>query len=127
MSARATADDARHAERAAQFEREIRPVLISQCLKCQGESKQECGIRLDTRAGVLQGGESGPALVAGNPDESLLIDALHHRSLEMPPTSKLPYKTILHFERWVEGGAVWPETAKKIREAEGDIKETDRE
>ena len=91
-SACATADDARQAERAAQFEREIRPVLISQCLKCHGESKQEGGLRLDTRAGILQGGDSGPALIAGNPEASLLIDALHHRSVEMPPTSKLPNK-----------------------------------
>ena len=108
-SASATAEDARHAERAAQFEREIRPVLISQCLKCPGDTKQEGGLRLDTRAGVLLGGDSGPALVAGNPDGSLLIDALHHRGLEMPPTSKLLDKTIVHFERWVEGGAIWPE------------------
>ena len=125
-SACATADDARQAERAAQFEREIRPVLISQCLKCHGESKQEGGLRLDTRAGVLQGGDSGPALIAGNPEASLLIDALHHRSVEMPPTSKLPDKTILHFERWVEGGALWPESAKKLRESEGNISDTDR-
>ena len=84
------ADDARQAERAAQFEREIRPVLIGQCIKCHGESKKEGGLRLDTRTGLLEGGDSGPAVVEGNPDQSLLIDALHHRDLEMPPDSKLP-------------------------------------
>ncbi len=127
FSAVAAADDTRQAERAAQFEREIRPVLISQCLKCHGEAKQEGGLRLDSLAGVLQGGDSGPALVVGNSEESLLIDALHHRSLEMPPTSKLPDKTILHFERWVAGGAVWPDTVKTLRESEGNISETDRQ
>ena len=106
--AEAKADENRHAERAAQFEREIRPVIISQCIKCHGDSKQEGGLRLDTHAGFLKGGDSGPAFVAGNPEESLLIEALHHRSLEMPPTGKLSDKTILHFERWVAGGAVWP-------------------
>ncbi len=123
----AKADDNRHAERAAQFEREIRPVIISQCIKCHGDSKQEGGLRLDTLAGFLKGGDSGPALVAGNPDESLLIEALHHRSLEMPPTGKLSDKTILHFERWVDGGAVWPETLKRLSKSDGNISESDRD
>jgi mono/diheme cytochrome c family protein len=121
------ADDGRQAERAAQFEREIRPVLVSHCIQCHGEKKQEGGLRLDSHDGLLRGGDSGPILVPGNPDESLLIDALHHRSLEMPPNKKLGEKTILHFERWVAAGAVWPQAAALLREAEGNITDEDRQ
>ena len=120
------ADDSRTAEREAQFEREVRPVLISHCIKCHGESKQEGGLRLDTHEGILAGGDSGPVLVPGKPDESLLIEAVHHRGLEMPPASKLPNKAILHFERWVSGGAVWPESTKSLRVSAGNITDEDR-
>ncbi|MCC6508229.1 MAG: PSD1 domain-containing protein [Pirellulaceae bacterium] len=120
------ADDGRMAERAAQFEREIRPVFVGQCLKCHGATKQEGGLRLDTRDGLMKGGDSGPALVPGKPEESLLLDALNHNGLEMPPTSKLPPKTILHFERWIAGGAVWPDSVASLRESEGNITDADR-
>jgi cytochrome c553 len=121
------ADDSRTAEREAQFEREVRPVLISHCIKCHGESKQEGGLRLDTHEGILAGGDSGPVLVPGKPDESLLIEAVHHRGLEMPPASKLPNKAILHLERWVSGGAIWPESTKSLRVSEGNITDEDRQ
>jgi hypothetical protein len=121
------ADDSRTAERSAQFEREVRPVLISHCIKCHGETKQEGGLRLDTHAGILKGGDSGPAMVPGNPDESLLIEAVHHRGLEMPPASKLSNKAILHLERWISGGAVWPESTKSLRVSEGSITDEDRQ
>ncbi|MEQ1826925.1 MAG: PSD1 and planctomycete cytochrome C domain-containing protein [Pirellula sp.] len=121
------ADDPRLTERTAQFEREIRPVLVSQCIKCHGEKKQEGGLRLDSRKGLLQGGDSGAAVVAGKPEESLLIEAIHHRGLEMPPTGKLPNKVLLHFERWIAGGATWPDSVKSLRESDGNISEADRE
>ena len=88
------ADDSRYAERAAQFEREIRPVLVKECIKCHGEKKQEGGLRLDTPNGMLKGGDSGAAIVVGKPEQGTLINAIHHRDREMPPTGKLPDKTI---------------------------------
>ena len=121
------ADDSRYAERAAQFEREIRPVLVRECIKCHGEKKQEGGLRLDTPDGMLKGGDSGAAIVVGKPEQGTLINAIHHRDLEMPPTGKLPDKTLLHFERWVAGGAVWPEKLESLRESEGNITDADRQ
>ncbi len=119
-------DDGRDNARAAQFEREIRPVLAAKCVQCHGEKKQEGGLRLDSREGLLAGGDSGPVLTAGKPDESLLITALHHRGPEMPPDKKLPDKTILHFERWIEAGALWPDTVGQLRIADGNITDEDR-
>ncbi len=102
-------DDGRDNARAAQFEREIRPVLAAQCVKCHGEKKQEGGLRL-IRVPLDEGGDSGPVLEAGKPEESLIISALHHQGLEMPPDKKLSDKIIHHFERWVGAGAHWPES-----------------
>src|SRR2546430_481679 len=60
------------------FEKKIRPLLVDHCLKCHGSSapKPKGGLRLDSRAGVFRGGKSGPALVSGDPDRSLLIQAV---------------------------------------------------
>src|SRR5262249_32805893 len=60
------------------FEAEVRPVLAENCWKCHGPQKQKGGLRLDSRAAVLQGGESGPAIVEGKPEESLLVEAINH-------------------------------------------------
>jgi hypothetical protein len=68
------------------FEAKIRPVLVSQCYECHAsESKKvKGGLLLDTREGLLRGGESGPALVPGKAAESMLVAALKHENLEMP-------------------------------------------
>ncbi len=121
------ADDTPDSTRAAQFEREIRPVLAGQCVQCHGEKKQEGGLRLDTREALLKGGDSGVAIVPGKPEESLLLDAINHRGIEMPPDKKLPSKTILHFERWIAGGAVWPESVGALRPSDGNITDEDRQ
>jgi hypothetical protein len=115
------------ADRAARFEREIRPVLATQCLKCHGEAKQEGGLRLDSLDAILKGGDSGPALVPGKPEESLLVDALHHQGLEMPPNKKLDDKTIARFEGWIEQGANWPQSSAPLRAVEQLISDEDRE
>src|SRR5690606_33343277 len=74
------------------------------------DQKQRGGLRLDSREAMLEGGDSGPALVPGKPRESLLIRALYHGDdLSMPPQEQLAEATIRHFEKWVAGGAVWPE------------------
>lgn len=125
--AEAQDEDSRAAERIAQFEREVRPVLASQCIKCHGESKQEGGLRLDSLDGFLKGGDSGPAIVPGKPEESVLVDAIHYRGSEMPPTGKLSNKEILHLERWIANGAHWPDNSELLRASEGAITDGDRE
>ena len=55
------------------FESRVRPILVDQCIKCHGPKKQSSGLRLDSRAAALGGGDSGPSLVPGKPDESLLV------------------------------------------------------
>src|SRR5216684_4093064 len=69
------------------FETAVRPVLVEHCQKCHGEAKQQAGLRLDSRKALLGGGDSGPAVVPGKPDESRLIRAVRQvdDDLKMPP------------------------------------------
>ena len=90
------------------FEIHARPLLVSHCIRCHGESKQEAGLNLSTRAGLLAGGDSGPAIVPGKPNESLLLEALRYESYEMPPTGKLADQQIAGIAAWVAAGADWP-------------------
>ena len=93
------------------FEKKIRPVLAAQCYKCHRESeKVKGGLRLDSRAGILQGGETGPALVPGNPEKSLLIQAIRYADddLQMPPKHRLTPEQVKDFEDWVRLGAPDP-------------------
>lgn len=97
-------------EQAAFFETKIRPVLFENCLKCHGEKKQAAELRLDSRAWMLKGNDSGPAIVPGDPDKSLLIKAIRYTDepLQMPPSKKLPAPQIADLEAWVKMGAPWP-------------------
>src|SRR5690349_3572998 len=90
-AARARADGGPTPEQARFFEAKVRPVLVGQCVKCHGPGAAKSNLRLDSRAGVLAGGDQGPAVVPGKPDESLLVAAVRHDDgLKMPPSSKLP-------------------------------------
>lgn len=92
------------------FEKQIRPILVNRCTKCHGAEKQKGEFRLDSRAAILKGGESGLAVVPGKPDESELIKAIRYDadSYQMPPTGKLPDEEIARLTEWVEMGAPWP-------------------
>jgi hypothetical protein len=94
------------------FEAKIRPVLVMQCGKCHSSAAEKLrgGLRLDTREGLRSGGDSGPAVVPGNPDESLLIRAIRYRDeeLRMPPKTKLGDEVVADFEAWVKMGAPDP-------------------
>ncbi len=99
------------------FESKIRPVLVRECYDCHSHEAESKGklrgkLLLDTRDGGRTGGESGPAIVPGKPEESLLIQAIKHVDLEMPPKGKLPDDTIANFEKWVRSGAVDPRDGK---------------
>ncbi|MEX0712400.1 MAG: PSD1 and planctomycete cytochrome C domain-containing protein [Pirellulales bacterium] len=101
---------AERAEKIAWFERHIRPLLIANCHKCHGPDEQKGGLRLDSRAAVLAGGDSGPAVVPGQPDEGYLFGAVSYGDVyQMPPTGKLPDKAIELVRRWIEIGAPWPD------------------
>ncbi len=92
------------------FEQKIRPVLVKHCYKCHsGQAKKLQGkFRLDSRDLIRKGGETGPAVVAGKPASSLLLDAIRYESLEMPPDGKLPARVIADFETWIRMGAPDP-------------------
>jgi hypothetical protein len=93
------------------FEKNIRPVLVANCYQCHSASAKELKgeLRLDTKEGVLKGGESGLAVVPGKPEESLILQALRHEDgLEMPPKEKLPDSVVAAFTKWIELGAPDP-------------------
>ena len=97
------------------FEKSIRPVLASKCYNCHSAraAKLQGGLQLDTRSGVMRGGDSGPAVVPGKPDDSLLIRAIRYtdQDTQMPPSKaggKLPDDVIADFEKWVRMGAPGP-------------------
>jgi len=102
-------------EQLAFFEQKIRPVLAEQCFQCHSaEAKQnkklKGGLFLDSRAGILTGGDTGPAIVAGKSDKSLLMTAIRWQDtdMEMPPKKKLPDEVIADFAKWIDMGAPDP-------------------
>jgi mono/diheme cytochrome c family protein len=95
-------------EGAVLFQSTVLPALESHCYDCHSASADRIkgGLLLDRKAGLLQGGESGPAMVPGAPQESLLIKALRHQGVKMPPKGDpLSEETIVKIERWIELGA----------------------
>jgi len=109
------------------FEQEVRPILAASCVKCHGAKKQESGLRLDARVSLIRGGDSGPAVVPGDPSQSLLMRALGHEGdLAMPPGRKLPDAQIATLKRWIERGAPWPGDDGPAAVRTGGITEEDR-
>src|SRR5438309_2151393 len=73
------------------FEERVRPLLAEQCVSCHGPKRQKAGLRLDSAAAIRKGGESGPVVAPGNPEQSRLIRAIRQDGdLKMPPKGKLP-------------------------------------
>ncbi|MDQ3621971.1 MAG: PSD1 and planctomycete cytochrome C domain-containing protein [Verrucomicrobiota bacterium] len=94
------------------FEKRIRPVLAEQCAKCHSAQAEKIkgGFVIDSRAQLLKGGDSGPALVEGQPDKSLLIEAIRYANedLQMPPKHRLTEQQVRDFEEWVKMGVPDP-------------------
>jgi hypothetical protein len=94
------------------FEERVRPVLIENCRQCHGPEKHRGGLRLDSREAILRGGDTGPAVRPGHPEESLLIQAVRHgERIQMPPKKKLPQQVVADLTTWVRMGAPWPTSA----------------
>ena len=104
----------------ALFREQVRPLLESKCFQCHGAEKQKGRLRLDSRAALLNGGETGPAIVPGDAANSLLLRAVRHatKDLAMPPKEKLADKEIAVLEAWVKTGAPWPEPVAVLFEDE---------
>jgi hypothetical protein len=102
------------------FENRIRPLLSAECYECHGEEKQKGGLRLDHIDFIQEGGDTGPALVAGNPDESLLMQVVRREDPDfaMPPKSELTAEQIGLLEQWIQLGAPWP--AESVHREETD-------
>ena len=98
-------------EKADFFEMRVRPVLAKNCFSCHTATKMG-GLVMESRDSLLKGGQSGPALREGDPDNSLLIQAVRHthERLKMPPSGKLEEREIADLVAWIRDGAVWPET-----------------
>ena len=109
------------------FETAVRPVLATRCVMCHGSKKQESGLRLDSWEALIKGGDSGPAIVPGKPEESLLIEAIRYDSYEMPPDEQLPDREIAGIVQWVKSGASWPpDLTLKMRNRPVKITDEDR-
>lgn len=95
------------------FETKIRPVLVEHCYECHaaGAKIVQGGLRVDHRAGLLRGGDSGPAVVPQQAEQSLLLKALRYDEFEMPPKGKLADSVIKDFEAWIAMGAPDPREA----------------
>jgi len=102
------------------FEREVRPLLAKQCYECHSTKAKrvEGSLLLDSRAAHLRGGDSGSAIVPGDADGSLLMEAVRYESYEMPPKGKLPDRDIKVFQRWIDMGAPWPNEEAPTGETE---------
>src|SRR5439155_6383832 len=105
------------------FEKKIRPVLVERCYECHSATatKLKGGLRLDSREGLRKGGDSGPVIAPGEPDNSLLIKAIRYTDpeLKMPPKRRLSAEVVADFEAWVKRGAPDPRTATANDLADG--------
>lgn len=97
------------------FETHVVSILEQRCYQCHSHAsaKAKGGLVLDSRSGWQKGGSSGPAIVPGKPDDSLLIGAVRYDGFEMPPDEKLPDAEIALLEEWVAMGAPDPRTTEE--------------
>jgi hypothetical protein len=104
------------------FEKRIRPVLADKCYSCHSQKapKLKGGLYVDTREGLLKGGDTGPALRAGRPEQSLILSALRWSAdLKMPPKEKLSAEVVADFDAWIRAGAADPRTEAAARKKSG--------
>ncbi len=92
------------------FEKNVRPILVERCYKCHAIEKPKGKLRLDSLEGILRGGASGPAIVAADPEQSLLVHAIRYKDddLKMPPKNPLAKEQVAILEEWIRRGAPGP-------------------
>jgi len=92
------------------FEKQIRPIFVTHCHSCHSHSseKLQAGLVIDRREGLIAGGDSGPSMVPGDAEASLLVAAIRYEEYEMPPKGKLADDEIKAIIDWVNHGAAWP-------------------
>ena len=105
-----------NAEQNEFFESKIRPLLSSKCFACHGSEIQMAKLNMATAASFFKGGESGPVVVKGEPENSRLINAVNYQGqVKMPPTGKLKDAEIADLVAWIKIGAPWPDaTAAEV-------------
>jgi len=95
-----------------QFEKKVRPILVGRCFKCHSSQAEKVkgGLRLDSLEAALKGGDTGPAIIPGRPEKSLLVEAIGYKNvdLQMPPKGRLSDAEVSEVSRWIAGGAPWP-------------------
>ena len=101
------------------FSSQVLPILIDNCYECHSHEakKMKGGLTLDSKSGWVQGGDSGPIIIPGKPEKSLLITAIRHgdSDYEMPPKKKLPDEEINILVTWVKQGAPDPRTDSQAK------------
>ena len=103
------------AEQSAFFRDKVLPLLETRCFECHGDQEDiEAELRLTSRKAMLAGGESGPAIVPSDPDQSLLIQAVKYEAFQMPPRSKMPDEEIAILVQWIKDGAAWPSDMESV-------------
>ena len=97
------------------FESKVRPILANNCFGCHGASALG-GLRLDSSEAMIKGGKRGTSLKPGDPDNSLMIQAIRQNdpALKMPQGGKLKDEDVKILEEWVKAGAVWPKSAAPV-------------
>jgi hypothetical protein len=122
------------AQRAAMtfFEKEVRPILVNRCYECHSNTKQKGGLRVDHIGYLKTGGDTGSAVVPGEPSKSPMMEAVRwtNADFQMPPKNsggKIPDAEIAALEKWIKMGAPWPEDgSKKVVVTEGGFTEEQR-
>jgi cytochrome c553 len=105
------------------FERKIRPLLAQHCFACHGRGQKKGGLSLDSREGLLAGGESGASVMLGKAEKSMLIEAVEYDgALQMPPNGKLAADEIAALKQWVSLGAPWPASKEGEKSGGGSIR-----
>jgi hypothetical protein len=111
------------------FEKHVRPLLVERCVKCHGSKKRHAGLRLDSRAAILAGGDAGPAMTVGDSSKSELLARIASRddSVRMPPPGEnapVSKEQIAIVKRWIELGAPWPDSKPAVASPKTDVRKT---
>jgi Protein of unknown function (DUF1553)/Protein of unknown function (DUF1549)/Planctomycete cytochrome C len=111
------------AEEVEFFEAKIRPLFVTRCYECHSSKDPNGGLALDSREGLLKGGESGVAIIASDPDSSRLVNAIRYqnRDLQMPPKSPLAPDEVAAIEKWIAMGAPDPRTEGVVETIPGPL------